>query len=136
MDESLLDTDMLNEVMKARDLNVIRNTSAYLNQFPELAFSSMTRYEVLRGVLETGATAQRVRLEAFCRNSLILPVTDAILERAAHLWAEGRGQGRNPKDADLVIAATALEHDRVLVTGNTRHFQWIPGLVVENWRNP
>ena len=33
-----------------------------------------------------------------------------------------------------IIAATALEHKRVLVTGNTAHFSWVPGLRVEDWR--
>jgi hypothetical protein len=39
-------------------------------------------------------------------------------------------------DADVLIAATALEHGRVLVTGNTAHFSWIPGLAIEDWRQP
>jgi predicted nucleic acid-binding protein len=38
-------------------------------------------------------------------------------------------------DADLIIAATAMEHRRVLVSGNTDHFAWIPGLVLDNWRD-
>ena len=39
-------------------------------------------------------------------------------------------------DADLIIAATAMEHGRVLVTGNTPHFAWISGLRLEDWRQP
>ena len=35
-------------------------------------------------------------------------------------------------DADLQIAATALEHDLELVTGNLRHFKRIPGLKLNN----
>ena len=61
---------------------------------------------------------------------------DAILDRAADLWVSGRQQDFTPKDADLVIAATALEYGRTLVTGNTAHFQWVPGLKLANWRNP
>jgi predicted nucleic acid-binding protein len=34
----------------------------------------------------------------------------------------------------LIIAATALEHGRALITGNTAHFQWVPGLQIDNWR--
>jgi predicted nucleic acid-binding protein len=48
----------------------------------------------------------------------------------------GRKQGLAPKDADVIIAATALYHGRVVVTGNTTHFNWVPGLILENWRNP
>jgi predicted nucleic acid-binding protein len=45
----------------------------------------------------------------------------AILMRAADLWAEGKHGGHPSDDADLIIAATALETGRVLVTGNTAH---------------
>jgi len=75
-----------------------------------------------------------VRFETFCRNSLILPVLDEILDSAADLWVSARKRGLAPKDADLVIAATALHHSRALVTGNTAHFVWMPGLSVQNWR--
>lgn len=36
-------------------------------------------------------------------------------------------------DMDMFIAATALEEDLILVTGNTKHFLRVPGLNVENW---
>jgi predicted nucleic acid-binding protein len=56
--------------------------------------------------------------------------------RAADLWADGRNSGHPRDDADLIIAATALEAGRVLVTGNTQHFAWIPGLRLADWRCP
>lgn len=34
---------------------------------------------------------------------------------------------------DVLIAATALEAGLTLVTANTRHFQRIPNLKIENW---
>jgi predicted nucleic acid-binding protein len=34
---------------------------------------------------------------------------------------------------DVFIAATALEEDVTLVTGNVKHFERIPGLKIENW---
>jgi predicted nucleic acid-binding protein len=34
---------------------------------------------------------------------------------------------------DLLIAATALVYDLTLVTHNTRHFQGIPDLRLEDW---
>lgn len=36
-------------------------------------------------------------------------------------------------DMDIFIAATALEENLILVTGNTSHFNRIPGLKIENW---
>lgn len=136
MDATLLDTDMLNEVLKQKNVNVIRHAAAYLAQQGQFAISSITWYEILRGLKEKNATSQLVRFEAFCQNTIILPVLDEILERAAELWVSGRSQGMAPNDADLIIAATALHHHRILVTGNTVHFEWIQALKLENWRSP
>jgi predicted nucleic acid-binding protein len=33
----------------------------------------------------------------------------------------------------MFIAATALEEYLILVTGNVKHFERIPGLKIENW---
>lgn len=44
---------------------------------------------------------------------------------------ETRGQ-RLP-DADVWIGALARAHSATVVTGNTRHFDRIPGLRLENW---
>jgi tRNA(fMet)-specific endonuclease VapC len=59
-----------------------------------------------------------------------------VLERAEDLWVIGENGGHPHSDADLIIAATALEHERELVTGNTAHFAWIPGLILVDWRQP
>jgi predicted nucleic acid-binding protein len=39
-----------------------------------------------------------------------------------------RRVGRRLEDTDLLIAATALEHDLMLVTRNVNHFARVPGL--------
>lgn len=136
MDVVLLDTDILSEVIKLRDPNVRRKALAYSRVHGRLAFSSMTRYEILRGYRDQNATAQLARFTSFCRHAIVYAVTDAIFDRAADLWVIGRQGGYPHNDADLIIAATALEHGRALITGNTTHFAWVPGLRLEDWRQP
>jgi hypothetical protein len=43
----LLDTDTLSEVLKQRHPTVVQRASAYLQQYQQFAFSSITRYEVV-----------------------------------------------------------------------------------------
>ena len=134
MDAALLDTDMLNEVLKQKNANVVQLASNYLKRHGQFTISSMTRYELLRGLKEKAATAQLARFDNFCQNTLVLPITDTILERAADLWVAARKIGQAGRDADLIIAATAFEHSLVLVTGNTKDYSWISGLRLNDWR--
>ena len=44
-------------------------------------------------------------------------------------------RGFSKSEPDLRIAAIAIQHDMILVTGNKRHFMNIPGLNIEDWIN-
>jgi tRNA(fMet)-specific endonuclease VapC len=136
MDAVLLDTDILSEVLKQRDAIVAQKATDYLQDHGQFAFSIFTRFEIARGYKEKRAGRLLARLATFCRHSLVLPLTDAIFDRASDLWVLARRGGYPHGDADLIIGATALEHGRALVTGNTAHFAWIPGLTLDDWRQP
>ena len=136
MDPALLDTDILSEVLKQRKATVAAKAVTYLQQHGRFTISRITRYEVRRGHLAKNSSQALSRFEHFCRYNILISVEDAILDRAAELWAVAQIGGHASGDADLIIAASAIEFQLVLVTGNTAHFSWIPGLRVENWRNP
>jgi tRNA(fMet)-specific endonuclease VapC len=36
---------------------------------------------------------------------------------------------------DVLIGATALTHNHIIVTSNVREFQRVPNLKIENWRS-
>lgn len=65
-------------------------------------------------VFEQNTTAQLARFAVFCQHAIVFAVRDAIFDRAAELWVTGRQGGHPHNDADLIIAATALEHGRTL----------------------
>lgn len=134
MDAALLDTDILSEVLKQRDPIVVGNASTYLQLHSQFSFSVFTRFEIVRGQKEKRAAHQLARFELFCQRSLVLPLTAVIFEQAADLWVAARRGGHPHGDADLLIAATALEHKLALATGNRPHFNWIPGLTIVDWR--
>jgi len=52
---------------------------------------------------------------------------------AGHQGSQRDGRAAADFPEGGVIAGTALEHDLILVTRNTKHFQRIPGLRLENW---
>ena len=55
------------------------------------------------------------------------------LKKYGEIRWELEKQGLRIGDMDMFIAATALEEDLILVTGNVKHFSRIPGLKIENW---
>ncbi len=117
----ILDTDILSELLKQHPL-VTQRVRRYLAEHDRLAFSIITRYELLRGLKAKQASAQEAAFSLLCQASLILPLTDQVVERAATLYGELHRQGALLPDADLLIAATALEAQRTLVTNNLSHF--------------
>lgn len=96
--------------------------------------SAVVYYEVKRGLLHLGATSQLRQLDEAFKNVLQwLPVSDSTWDRAAHLWADCRRQGRpHDDDGDLLIAAQASAVGAVVVTRNTRDFADLH-VTVESW---
>ena len=134
MEPALLDTDTLSEIMKGVNPQVQDHARRYLTAFRHFTFSIMTRYEILRGLKARRATRQIARFEQRCQHSQVLPLTDDIIVHAAELYAMLYQQGQLISDADILIAATALQHNLVMVTENVNHFRRIPGLAIESWR--
>ena len=73
MDAALLDTDMLNEVLKQKNANVVHHATNYLKQHGHFSMSSMTRYELLRGLKEKAATTQWLVLTRSAKTRLCYP---------------------------------------------------------------
>jgi tRNA(fMet)-specific endonuclease VapC len=136
MSPCLLDTDILSEVLKQKNPVVAKNAGIYLQARQKFTFSAITRYEIVRGLKPKSAGRQLQQFATFCQHCQVLPLSDAIFDRAADLWVSTHAAGRPKKDADLLIAATALEHGFTLVTGNSADFSWIVGLTLNDWRQP
>lgn len=62
-----------------------------------------------------------------------VPFTDRAAECYGSIRAELESKGQIIGANDLLIAATAMAENGILVTHNTREFSRIPGLVIEDW---
>lgn len=62
-----------------------------------------------------------------------LPFDDSCVDEYARIRALMRRRGTPIGGNDLMIAAIALAHNLTLITANTREFERIPGLRLENW---
>jgi tRNA(fMet)-specific endonuclease VapC len=66
----------------------------------------------------------------------VIPFDVDCAEGFGWLRVDLRRQGINLDNMDLLIAVTALVYDLTLVTHNTRHFQNIPNLRLDDWLTP
>lgn len=129
---ALLDTDILSSIMRGQS-TAVRHASDFLVVHERFTFSAITRYEILRGLRAKQATNQLEAFDRFTAANHVIPVTDAVIVRASVIYADLYQRGDLIGDADILIAATALEHGLSLVTNNTKHFRRITGLLLENW---
>ncbi len=127
------DTDVLSATMR-RDppLALVRRLALLA---PERQHTTaITVGELLFGAARASRADLVERVRALVTTAMAVLPFDADAATAyapvrAHLEAEGRPLA----EPDLRIAAIAIAHDLTLVTGNTRHFERVPGLRVEDW---
>jgi len=129
----LLDTDTCIAVLRGQ-----KNAVDAIQQISpdQIAISSITRYELTYGALRLGTKRQKTELakiEKFLDLIDELPFQKTTAQIAARIRCELEHEGLPIGPMDLQIAATALEANSILVTGNKREFGRIEGLATENW---
>jgi tRNA(fMet)-specific endonuclease VapC len=128
----LLDTDTLSLYLR-KSPKIVAEAQIYLRQHRVFTLSIITRFEILRGMKVKNATRQLQIFNLFCLQNEILEINDKIIVKAAGIYADLHKRGRLIGDADILIAATAIENNLSVVTNNENHFNRIDGLQVLNW---
>ena len=134
----LIDTNVMSELRRREpEPRVVR----WFEQRParQLFLSVLTLGEIRRGVerLDEGERQQALRawleqeLPAFFSGRL-LPIDEAVAQSWGRLMAE---MGRPLPAIDSLLAATALEHNLVLVTRNLKDLADLPVAVANPWQS-
>ena len=128
----LLDTNICIYLIKRRPLEVLER----FRQYPpkDVAISAITLFELQYGI-EKSKYRQRSE-DALAK--FLLPLNLIDLDRssateAAVIRAQLERKERPIGPYDLLIAGIARSLDMILVTNNTREFERIGGLHLENW---
>lgn len=97
--------------------------------------SSIAVHELWYGVAKSGRVVQNAnRLAAFLGNAVaVLDFTEQDARAAGEIRAELERKGKRIGEYDTLIAAHAVSRNLVLVTANTREFERVKGLAVEDW---
>lgn len=77
--------------------------------------------------------ANKQRIEQFKKHLAILSDSEESAMMFGKIKAELKAKGKIIEDFDILIAAIAIVHNRILVTDNVSHFERINALHIENW---
>ncbi|HBF12939.1 MAG TPA: PIN domain nuclease [Deltaproteobacteria bacterium] len=100
----------------------------------QISLSSITVAELYFGIFQSKKVQEN--LKAIQKNIEKLEIFNFNKHTAkifGRLKAHLKQKGAPIADMDLAIAAIAIHHDCILITHNTKHFEAIPELLVEDW---
>lgn len=131
----MLDTCICSFIMREQPEAVIRRLEQAVLRNHRIVVSAITYAEMRFGAVGKKASPRHGQLvDAFCaRLDAVLPwdraAVDATTEVKVTLAAAGTPIGQN----DTAIAGHAIAAGAILVTNNTREFDRVAGLTLEDW---
>jgi predicted nucleic acid-binding protein len=138
----LLDTNVISELIKARPAPKV---VGWVDSVDEslLFLSVLTMGEIEKGIAALPQTSRRRSLQAWLEAELrprfadqILPVDEGVARRWGRLAGEVEARvGSALPVIDGLLAATALVHELVLVTRNSRDFASTGVQVLNPWED-
>jgi tRNA(fMet)-specific endonuclease VapC len=129
----LLDTNIISYFIKGIH-PALTQRMAQATQAQTIATSAICRAEVRYGQgLMAADDKRRVPIDLLLHELPTLQWTVAAADRYGDIKAQFKRQGLPLGDMDTLIAAHALAENLILVTHNTRHFERVVGLRVEDW---
>ena len=122
----LIDTDWVADYLAGRQ-EAFRLFSGFRRD--EISVSLMTSGEIYEGVYYSRDPRGSQRtLRNFLRWVSVAPISRSVMQGFARIRGDLRSRGQLIGDPDILIAATAIQHDAILVTRNIRHYGRIPEL--------
>lgn len=123
----VFDTNIIIEFLRGRlpsGLELLKNTDSRLVKIP-----AIVEAELLLGAQKSAKPEKtRLAVESLLCNYEILPFDSQCAHHYARVRADLEKVGMVIGPNDLIIAATAVAHDAILVTNNVREFKRVPEL--------
>ncbi len=131
MSDYLLNTNIISALLRDPNGPAARHIERV---GPKRIFTSIVVAAELRyGCAKKGSAKLQAKVESLLSALPVLPLDVPVDIKYGSLRAELEAAGEPIGANDLWIGAHACTLGLTLVTGNTREFERIPGLAVENW---
>ncbi|HEY8751130.1 MAG TPA: type II toxin-antitoxin system VapC family toxin [Tepidisphaeraceae bacterium] len=135
---AVLDTTVLIDLLRSpRNTNHVRAARKIIALQAAGAALLTTRIniaELFVGVeLSNDPVREEARVQSILNKFGILELDELVARRFGTIAASLQRRGQPSGDLDALIAAIALVNGQSLVTRNPKHFEQIPGLLVETY---
>lgn len=128
----MLDTNICIYAIKNKPEKVLNTLKEKLND--GICISAITLAELAHGVEKSAARDKnRAALLRFLSILTVLPFDDLAAAEYGEVCADLQRKGTPIGTMDMLIAAHAKTEGLILVTNNTREFERVQGLTLENW---
>ena len=132
MKKYLLDTNICIYIIKKKPLQVIQKLQSL--DISDVAISSITLSELEYGVSKSAAVEKnKLALTQFLAPIETIDFDDKSAEVYGRIRAHLEKRGTPIGPLDTLIGAHALSLGYTLVTNNTKEFERIPDIELENW---
>lgn len=128
----LLDTNICIAILKAGNQKVIKR---FLNEQPDnLSVCSIVKAELFFGACKSLNREKNLeKLSEFLQLFHSFSFDDEAAEIYGIIRADLSAKGTPIGPNDLIIASIALHNNLILITHNTREFERVSGLRIEDW---
>ncbi len=133
----MLDTNICSFIMREQPTAVIKRLEQAVLRNHRIVVSAITYAEMRFGATGPKASPRHIALvDAFCaRLDAVLPWDRAAVGATTEIKVALRQAGTPIGPNDTAIAGHAIAVGAILVTNNTREFERVPGLKLEDWVN-
>lgn len=127
----MLDTNIAIYVIKERPISVLNKFNQYASR---LCVSSITSAELYFGAENSKHVAQNLaQVDDFLSRLVVLDYDLHASTHYGNIYANLKQKGKVLSENDMHIAGYARSQGLILVTNNTREFERVEGLRLDNW---
>ncbi len=126
--------DLMKESKRARTGPAALKLEELTTRGESLRIAIFTLAELFVGLAKgTRPRQERTAIEQCVAPFEVLPFERGTAEIFGTIVGELEKRGESISDIDALIASVVLEHSEILVTRNRKHFDRVPGLIVQDY---
>jgi predicted nucleic acid-binding protein len=128
----VLDTNIISFYLKG-NVTIADTLETVLMRGDRILIAPIAYYEIKRGLVAVNSQKRLYDFHKICVLFGVGQFDNNILDTAAEIYVEQKKSGRTIEDADIFIAAFCKNINAILVTNNTKHFEYISNLTLCDW---